>query len=213
MKKTYYLLGLFVLLNNISYADSPLTSTDFYKAYLDVPEVLEASKSDGVLSSNFFNFLNAKENKIDAKIALINALKWNLKGKKNAQVYINKLFTLNKNYTSNNFYLKASAEELICYSYIKAMDNYFEVNKALIFANKALEKKPKSLTINMIHCLIKAQINLGNHDNWCETYKLVSIVIKNNSFNKDFRKQAIHIITKYTDCYKIYCKWNLNIMV
>jgi hypothetical protein len=93
------------------------------------------------------------------------------------------------------------------------MDNYFEVNKALIFANKALEKKPKSLTINMIHCLIKAQINLGNPDNWCETYKLVSIVIKNNSFNKDFRKQAIHIIRKYTDCYKIYCKWNLNIMV
>jgi hypothetical protein len=213
MNKIFYFLLCITLFNNTINADSPLTSTDFYKAYLDVPEVLEASKSDGVLSSNFFNFLNAKENKIDAKIALINALKWNLKGKKNAQVYINKLFTLNKNYTSNNFYLKASAEELICYSYIKAMDNYFDVNKALVFANKALEIKPKSLTINMIHSLIKAQTKIYNQDNWCEIYKLASSVIKNNSFNKDFRKQAIHIITKYTDCYKIYCKWNLNIMV
>jgi hypothetical protein len=131
MNKIFYFLLCITLFNNTINADSPLTSTDFYKAYLDVPEVLEASKSDGVLSSNFFNFLNAKENKIDAKIALINALKWNLKGKKNAQVYINKLFALNKNYTSNNFYLKASAEELICYSYIKAMDNYFDVYELL----------------------------------------------------------------------------------
>jgi hypothetical protein len=206
MNKIFYFLLCITLFNNTINADSPLTSTDFYKAYLDVPEVLEASKSDGVLSSNFFNFLNAKENKIDAKIALINALKWNLKGKKNAQVYINKLFTLNKNYTSNNFYLKASAEELICYSYIKAMDNYFDVNKALVFANKALEIKPKSLTINMIHSLIKAQTKIYNQDNWCEIYKLASSVIKNNSFNKDFRKQAILVIRKYTDFYKKDCK-------
>jgi hypothetical protein len=88
MNKIFYFLLCITLFTNTINADSPLTSTDFYKAYLDVPEVLEASKSDGVLSSNFFNFLNAKENKIDAKIALINALKWNLKGKKNAQVYI-----------------------------------------------------------------------------------------------------------------------------
>ena len=203
MNKIFYFLLCITLFNNTINADSPLTSTDFYKAYLDVPEVLEASKSDGVLSSNFFNFLNAKENKIDAKIALINALKWNLKGKKNAQVYINKLFTLNKNYTSNNFYLKASAEELICYSYIKAMDNYFDVNKALVFANKALEIKPKSLTINMIHSLIKAQTKIYNHDNWCEIYKLASSVIKNNSFNKDFRKQAILVIRKYIDLNKM----------
>jgi hypothetical protein len=203
MNKIFYFLLCITLFNNTINADSPLTSTDFYKAYLDVPEVLEASKSDGVLSSNFFNFLNAKENKIDAKIALINALKWNLKGKKNAQVYINKLFTLNKNYTSNNFYLKASAEELICYSYIKAMDNYFDVNKALVFANKALEIKPKSLTINMIHSLIKAQTKIYNQDNWCEMYKLASSVIKNNSLNKDFRKHAIQIIRNYTDLNKM----------
>ena len=206
MNKIFYFLLCITLFNNTINADSPLTSTDFYKAYLDIPEVLEASKSDGVLTSNFFNFLNAKENKIDAKIALINALKWNLRGKKNAQVYINKLFALNKNYTSNNFYLKASAEELICYSYIKAMDNYFDVNKALVFANKALEIKPKSLTINMIHSLIKAQTKIYNQDNWCEIYKLVSIVIKNNSLNKDFRVQAVHIIKNYTDLYKKNCK-------
>ena len=203
MNKIFYFLLCITLFNNTINADSPLTSTDFYKAYLDIPEVLEASKSDGVLTSNFFNFLNAKENKIDAKIALINALKWNLRGKKNAQVYINKLFALNKNYTSNNFYLKASAEELICYSYIKAMDNYFDVNKALVFANKALEIKPKSLTINMIHSLIKAQTKIYNQDNWCEMYKLASSVIKNNSLNKDFRKHAIQIIRNYTDLNKM----------
>ena len=83
------------------------------------------------------------------------------------------------------------------------MDNYFDVNKALVFANKALEIKPKSLTINMIHSLIKAQTKIYNQDNWCEMYKLASSVIKNNSLNKDFRKHAIQIIRNYTDLNKM----------
>jgi hypothetical protein len=204
MKKQFSLLIFIFCLNSV-FADSPLTSSYFYKAYKDVPEVLEASKSNGVLTNTFFLFLNSNEKKIDEKIALINALKWNFKGKNNSQIYINKLFALNKKYTSSNFYFKASADELICYAYIKAMDNYFDVRKALVFSNKAVEKKPKSLTINIIQRLIKAQKMMEYPDDWCYIYISISSAIRNNALNNDFRQEAIFIISKYIEIYKRKC--------
>lgn len=201
MKK---LLFLVVLISQYTFADSPLTSTDFYKAYLNVPEVLDASNSNGILTDKNFKFLNSKENSIGEKIALINALKWSVKGKKNAQLYINKLFAINKNYTSKNFYTKASAEELICYAYLKAMDDYLDMSKASVFSKKALEKNPESLTIYIVNQLINAQIALHNQK-WCGVYTLLNDVSLNKSLNKDFKVKALKIILNYTNKYKKYC--------
>ena len=38
------------------------------------------------------------------------------------------MFFIHKEYTSKNFFNKASADELFCYAYLKAMDNYFNVD-------------------------------------------------------------------------------------
>ncbi len=75
MKKTIFII-LILSFVNTALADSPLTSTEFYKAYIDVPEIKEAANSDGKLSDNFFTFLISNKNDIDVKIGLINALKW-----------------------------------------------------------------------------------------------------------------------------------------
>jgi len=48
--------------------------------------------------------------------------------------------------------------ELLCLAYLKAMDNYFEVEEALVLAKKARSKKPGSCTFNIITALIEAQI-------------------------------------------------------
>ena len=201
MKK---LLVLILLISQYTFADSPLTSTEFYKAYLSIPEVLAASTSNGTLTDKHFNFLNDKENNIGEKIALINALKWNIKGKKNAKLYVNKLFAFNKKYTSKNFYQEATAEELICYAYLKAMDDYLDVNKALTFSKKALEKNPTSSTIHIVHQLINAQTALHNK-NWCQVYTLFQKVALNKSLNKDFNLKALKVILNYTNGYKKYC--------
>jgi hypothetical protein len=201
MKK---LLILTLLISQYTFADSPLTSTEFYKAYLSVTDVLEASTSNGTLTDKHFNFLNDKENNIGEKIALINALKWNIKGKKNAKFYIKKLFASNKKYTSKNFYKEASADELICYAYLKAMDDYFDVNMALTFSKKALEKNPTSSTIHIVYQLINAQTALHNQ-NWCQVYTLFQKVALNKSLNKDFNLKALKVILNYTNGYKKYC--------
>ena len=80
MKKIFLIL-LLTLTFNSAFADSPLTSTSFYNAYMDIPLVNKTSKSKGILTDEVFEYLNSK-NSIDKKTALINALKWNIKGKK-----------------------------------------------------------------------------------------------------------------------------------
>ena len=71
---------------NILIADSPITSTDFYKAYLSVPEV-ESARASGIINKQIANFLLNPEHTIDKKAAIINALSWDLNGKVNAILF------------------------------------------------------------------------------------------------------------------------------
>ena len=67
-----FLLLIFLSVIN---ADSPITSTDFYKAYLHIPEVEEAH-TIGVLSEGIAEYLLNSDNSLDKKAAVINALSW-----------------------------------------------------------------------------------------------------------------------------------------
>jgi hypothetical protein len=202
MMKTLLILFFLGSMNSV-FADSPLTSTDFYKAYLDVPLVAKTSKSNGVLTTEIFDYLNSKSISIDKKIAVINALKWNMKGKYNAGLYLKNILLFHKDYSPANFYNKASAEELICYAYLKAMDNYFDVKKASLFSLQATKRSPNSYTIAIVNQLIKAQ--LISHKNWCEVYTGINNIRENKKLKIDFRIGASDIIFNYTDIYKVHC--------
>ncbi len=98
--------------------------------------IQKTANSKGVLTDEVFGYLISK-NSLDKKVALINALKWEFDGKNNSSLYINKLLGIRKNYTLTNFYQKATYEELLCYGYLKAMDDYFDVKKASVFTSRA----------------------------------------------------------------------------
>lgn len=51
----FLLLSLIAIFNMM--ADTPLTATDFYQVYMDVPEVKEASENKGKLTENAKAFL------------------------------------------------------------------------------------------------------------------------------------------------------------
>lgn len=203
MKKILLILLFSVSINSV-FADSPLTNSDFYKAYLGVPLVDKTSKSNGILTDEIFCYLNSKANSIDKKIALINSLKWNINGKNNAVLYFKKLVLIHKKYTPNNFYNKGTSEELICYAYLKAMDNYFDVKIASLFSVRANELNPNSYTISIVNQLIKVQMIVSPND-WCEVYSGMDKIRENKDLVVDFRKEASDIIFNYTDGYKEYC--------
>ena len=84
-----------------------------------------------------------------------------------------------------------------------AMDNYFNVDEAINYANIAILKNPKSYTFNIITALIKAQkISRGN---WCEIYTYSNNVRQNKTLVNDMKTTAISIIFNYMDLYKKYC--------
>jgi hypothetical protein len=201
MKKTFIIL-LFTFSINSVFADSPLTSTDFYKAYLDIPLIQKTANSKGILTDEVFEYLTSK-NSLDKKVALINALKWDINGKNNSTIYIKKLLVLHKNYTLTNFYQKATPEELLCYGYLKAMDDYFDVKKASVFTSRAQKLNPGSYTIAVINHLITAQMT--DRNNWCERYSGFDTIKQNKLLKIDFRTKASFIIYEYLKEYKDYC--------
>jgi hypothetical protein len=202
--KNLLLYICFFFLAQNSFADSPLTSTPFYKGYLDIAIIKNASKSNGTFTIQQLEYLTDTKNPIAIKLALINSLGWNTKGKSNASDYLEYLFEKQPQLNYKNFINKATAEELICYAYLKAMDDYFDVKSASVFAKQAMRKAPTSYSIHLIGTLIQAQ---GlNAKNWCAIYTKMDQVRTFKKLKTDFRPKSIAAIFSYTDGYKEYCK-------
>ena len=73
MKKLILIFSLLILSIVPGFADSPLTSTDFYRAYLDVPIVKKAAENPNKLTKEMMEYLYDK-NPLDIRIALVNAV-------------------------------------------------------------------------------------------------------------------------------------------
>lgn len=203
--KNILLCICFFFLAQNCFADSPLTSTPFYKGYLDIAIIKSAAKSNGTITEQQLQFLTNSKNPIAVKLALINSLGWDTKGKSNAPEYLDYLFKKQPKLNYKNFINKASAEELICYAYLKSMDDYFNVNSAIVFARQAIRKAPTVYSIHLIGTLIKVQ-PLLNAKNWCGIYTKMNQVRTDKKLQLDMRLISTAAVFIYTDGYKEYCK-------
>lgn len=188
-------------------SDSPLTSTNFSISYQNEEIVIRASKTNGKLTKELIEYLINKSNPVDLKMALINQLGWDDKGKKNSNIFWSYIRLTNNYKSEEEFCNKGNADELICFAYLKAIDNYFEVDKALKISEIALTKNTNSYTFHIISALIRSQKYLNN--DWCEVYKSTDSVRKNTNLNKDLRDEAISVIFDYMDNYGKYCCFDI----
>ena len=192
---------VFLLFVNNTFADSPLTATPIYLGYMDIPLIREADKSDGIITEEQLYFLTENRNPIAVKLALINSLWWKFEGKSNAPAYLKFLFEQKPQLNYTNFINKASAEELICYAYLKAIDNYFDVKTATVFAKQAMRKAPTSYSIHLIGTLISVQSYLSKKES-CKIYTFMNQVRTNNKLKVDMRKKSTEAVFGYTDSYE-----------
>lgn len=204
LKNVLFSLAFLLFVTN-TFADSPLTSTPFYLGYMDIPLIRKADKSNGIITEEQLHFLTEKHNPIAVKLALINSLRSKFEGKSNAPAYLKFLFERKPQLNYTNFINKASAEELICYAYVKAMDNYCDVKSATIFAKQAMRKAPTSYSIHLIGTLISVQSYLSKKES-CKIYTFMKQVRINSKLKLDLRKKSIEAVYGYTDSYKIDCK-------
>jgi hypothetical protein len=189
-------------------ADSPLTSTNFYKAYLDIPIISKASKAGGILNKEMINYLGNDSISLDLKLALINAIGWDHKND-NSKIYLRNIIK-RKNYESEfpcNDYLllkyNGTAEEQICYAYMRALDNYFDITSAFAMSEAAV-RKSSSYSINMIHLLIKAQ-GLTSLSETCHAAKIFCELKNKQTFINDMRLAADKFVFDYIDSLGANC--------
>ncbi len=202
--KTAIISLAFVFISTNVYADSPLTSTNFAAAYADEPMVIAASKTDGYISNYVMDYLSSDKFPIDVKMAIINQFGWKLAGKNNSKAYAFYLKE-SRGYSDMPDFLKSGkADELLAMAYITALDDYFNVDEAIMFADEALKKRPESRTFHLIAGLIKAQKAMDS--DWCEVFKITDGVRKNVELKNDMRPEAVKIIYDYMDIYGDDCK-------
>lgn len=193
----------FILHVFLAKADSPLTSTPFSDAYMNLKMVSLAAASDHALNEELAAYLYDGEVSIVHRLAAINALGWEMDETQNFQFFLDFLIQHNPNITENNFQSTCSAEQLICLAYLKAMDDYFNVAYALEIANSALVKDVGTYSIHLIHGLIQAQFSMDS--NWCAVYQATDQVRKDESLEVDMNEEARKIIFEYMDLYKGDC--------
>lgn len=211
MKKIFLLL-LFTFSINSVFADSPLTSTVFYKAYIDVPMVQEASLSKGSITNEMMEYIDDDVNPLEIKLAIINAIGWEHKGIMISKMYF--MFVMSKKKYKTEFGGESSAfkwyatrDELICYSYMKSLDNYFDVTDAFEIAGEAIRKYPDSFAVNMIYNLIKAQ-GLTEFGEYCYASKLFLMLKDNPKLKMDMKKESLSYVFEYMEEIGKDCKSN-----
>ena len=196
MKKLFLLFALLVSAVQLSFADSALTDTEFYKAYLDVPIVKAAADQPNVLSEEAKAYLFDEANPLDVKLALINAVGWEFEGLTAYKDYLNYCI---QHFPKSKY---ASPEQKAVLVYLSAMSNYFNTAAMTKMVRMAMttprtDKQSFMLAIG----LVKAQIALDN--DWAEVYPIVYDCV-NKPRIKDMRPEAIDLVMEYINEYEKY---------
>ena len=174
----------------LCFADSPLTSTDFYKAYLDVPVVAAAAKNPGKLSNEAKAYLFDDNNPLDVKLALINAVGWRMEGLSTYTDYLRYCFNHfpkakfgieeKKFLTKKDLFYYVSSEQMAVLVYMYAMSNYFDSKGMFSLMQQAMLKPIQR---------------------WGKIYTAMTHHI-NSPQIKDMRPEAIEIVMEYINLYK-----------
>jgi len=178
-------------------ADSPLTSTTISDAYKDIDMVVKAADK-GKVTSEIARFLTSKDNSIDEKAAVINAVGWKFEGTEHAEQFCKRVY---KKPLKDIKLDELDGDALFCIGYLQALDDYFHPEKALPYLEAAQKKNEQSLTVALILALAKAQ-SIMDSDDHCEMWNIVYRALNDKSLYQDMREGAKKIIRDYMILYK-----------
>lgn len=198
-----------------AYADSPLTSTPFHRAYTSV-DVVRMAKDLRVLKGKALKFLLQKE-PLPLKAAVVNALGWKFRGQNNGLRFASALAEEYNTTLSKLTVKQISAEHAFVLGYLLAMDDYFRLKAikpgasglmgadALTLLKKAQSRLSDDFTVQMVYALARSQKVMKK--SFCDVYLITQKVLDQFAPSKrNMRPAAVQIITKYTRLYKSSCK-------
>lgn len=208
MLKRFCLIGLLIVGSfSVSLADSPLTSTEFWRIYQIYGEgenyfPLYKVYDESGWGEEVMSILCSPEVPIEQRLCLVNYCGWLIEGQRRYGDLVQ--YCCKKEGVANEKQLlkNTSGEMLIILAYVKALDDYFDVTEAKNLAEEAVKRSPKSRAVAMIAALIKAQYAMGY--DWGEVYRVCHAVEIDTSLNNDFCDAAVWAIMEYINIYAEY---------
>ncbi|MDG0810399.1 copper amine oxidase N-terminal domain-containing protein [Cohnella rhizosphaerae] len=179
-----------------AHADSPVTSTDFYKAYTDEPIVQKALQAGG-MTAELATYLADESSPLALRAAVINALGWETEPTQRAEAYAKQA------YGKSLAALKQSelrGDERFVIGYLLAMDDYLDTRVAEQWLEGARQLLPDSFTAALIHAIVKAQEEMKDAG-WPQVWKTVADVAFDPGLKMDMRPKAAEIIIDYMVTY------------
>lgn len=192
---------LFLCLALAAQADTPVTSTDFWQVYQDLPQVQHARLTQ-TLDDTLFEYL-LSDQPIDHKAAVINALSWDSKAMPRNFVVFEERLVSKYGVTREKLKDKLSAHEAFCLGYVNALDQYGVPSFALPYLYQARQKMPRSFTVAMITSIVEAQ---DVYDQWEKIWPIVVKPTRKRDLHMDMRPAAKEAIFDYLNLYQEYAK-------
>lgn len=211
-----FLIAVFCLKTCFSLADSPLTSTSFWKVYEGSKVVGHVSEFG--LDKKGLKMIGSKKTSSLDKFAAINSLGF---AHKKVSLFEDYLLSKRKGLDKSVFeYLKTVSDEipeesaqtqlltsddLMCWAYLQGMDDYFNPAKALRASFLAFMRDQENMVYGTVAGLISAQ-KAFDYD-WCQVYKIGnSLIVEREYKNNLLDDEAVKIIMDYIGLYKQDCK-------
>lgn len=207
------LLLIFSLLvgYGIGFADSPLTSTDFYRAYLDEPIVKKAADNPKQLTDEEMAYLFDDSNPLDIRLALINAIGFDPEKRlmtiMDYQSYITsnidrKKYNLpeDKIITMDDIVSRVSPDQMAILTYMAALANHFNMMFAYNYAEQSMQNPVSKQSFMFPMAIVWAQLKFDMGE-WDAIYPTMEYLFLNTE-EKDMRPEAVEIIMDYINLYK-----------
>lgn len=203
-------------------ADSPLTSTDLATAYEDVLEVRVArrwKRAEGFI----LDFLLG-DAPLDQKVAVINALGWDIDHQTNSSRFVQGLARRENLPLAHLTLSRFKLDDRVVLGYLLAMDNYQQMLplgaqpnlvgklspelRALSpedLLSRAIAQNRNDFTIQFVASLVEAQQSFDR--SWCGVYLESALVLDRfPSGARNMREAAVTDAMSYMDAYQPYCQ-------
>jgi len=215
MKKVLVLF--FILITGFSYADSPLTSTDFSDVYSEEKMIIHIKKK-GLDKKAMKYLLSAKGNPV-IKVAMINAIGFGqvdlidqfetylLKKRKGlkTEVFDYLRIATNGEPEPNAQTDLLTADDLTCWAYLQALGEYNKPELAGTAAYLGYIRDTGSMAHKTVLGLIACQIAFDY--SWCNVYKIGKEVFEDTQYEHNkLSAEAVGIIMDYLGLYKDSCE-------
>lgn len=204
-KKLYcYLLLSFLLGGYNSYADSPLTSIDFWTIHTENFTVQNAFRNQKMDKSTI-DFILDENNSLEIRLSVINAIGWKFKSNnKNSTALLKSILKKYKINSIETLFNVNHIDVLTCYTYSLALDNYKNVDNIIKLSNRVLNLDPNNFYSKYIATLIKSQKYTLSFQ-WCNVHLVFKELRKAEYFNSKYGKRLYDKTFEYIDIYDKDC--------